>query len=145
MNHYDQAELVSIKVPANYMAYCHHSVQFENFNGQIEISGVPYNFVKRRIYNDSIEMLCIPNQKMMELQNCENDFLKLVNDLKPLAQNKKSGTHGFDNFGFEFLTNQELFVLERPGSRIRKYILLATTKLPVQPFFDDEHPPDFTA
>jgi hypothetical protein len=89
-NNYDESQLISIKVPVTYLPYYNNSKSFERIDGQIEIHGTPYKYVKRRIYNDSLELLCIPNATAMKLQSTRNEIFKFVNDLQP---GKKSEPH----------------------------------------------------
>ncbi len=89
-NNYDESQLISIKVPITYLPYYNNSKTFERVDGQIEIHGTPYKYVKRRIYNDSLELLCIPNATAMKLQTTKNEFFKFVNDLQ---LGKKSESH----------------------------------------------------
>ena len=89
-NNYDESQLISIKVPVTYLPYYNNSKSFERIDGQIEIHGTPYKYVKRRIYNDSLELLCIPNATAMKLQSTRNEIFKFVNDLQP---GKKSESH----------------------------------------------------
>jgi|GEM_PF-213273 hypothetical protein len=89
-NNYDESQLISVKVPIAYLPYYNNSKTFERVNGQIEIHGTPFKYVKRRIYNDSLELLCIPNATAMKLQTTRNEFFKFVNDLQ---QGKKSESH----------------------------------------------------
>jgi hypothetical protein len=92
-NNYDESQLLSLKVPASHLSYYNSSTQFERVDGQIEIGGVQYKYVKRRLFNDSLEYLCIPNQASMRLQTARNEFYKLVNDLQHNGQGKKSDSH----------------------------------------------------
>jgi hypothetical protein len=46
---YDESALICIKVPAEHLSYCNHSIQFERVDGQIEIRGILYSYVKRRV------------------------------------------------------------------------------------------------
>jgi hypothetical protein len=80
-NRYDESQLISIKVPVRYLPYYTNSPGYELVAGQIEVGGVHYKYVKRRIYHDSLEMLCIPNHAAMQLQTAENEFFKFSNDL----------------------------------------------------------------
>jgi hypothetical protein len=89
-NNYDESQLISIKVPVTYLPYYNNSKTFERIDGQIEIHGTPYKYVKRRIYNDSLELLCIPNATAMKLQTTRNEIFKFVNDLQT---GKKSESH----------------------------------------------------
>jgi hypothetical protein len=92
---YDEARLVSIKIPSARLPYCSSSRSFERVNGEIEMNGKLYKFVQRRIFNDSLEFLCIPDPNSMQLRMAKNEFFKLVNDLQTSTQGKKSnnGSH----------------------------------------------------
>jgi len=92
-NNYDESQLISIKVPVSHLAYYNSSAKFERVDGQIEINGVKYKYVKSRLYNDSLELLCIPNIASMQLQNVKSDFFKIANDLQNNSQNKKGNSH----------------------------------------------------
>jgi len=107
---YDDAQLISIKIPVTHLSYYNTSEKFERVDGQVEIKGVQYKFVKRRIYNDSVEMLCIPNQTAMNFQSAKDEFFKLVNDLQHTGQNKKSDSHSTSkNFSVDNYTLNESF------------------------------------
>ena len=54
---YDDDQLVSIKVPLTTLDYYNSSTSFERVDGQVDINGVHYNYVKRRIFKDSLELL----------------------------------------------------------------------------------------
>jgi hypothetical protein len=93
-NGYDESQLISLKVPSTHLSYYNSSAVFERVDGQIEIGGVQYQYVKRRLFNDSVELLCIPNRAAMHLQTAKNEFFKQVNDLQQRGgQGKKSGAH----------------------------------------------------
>jgi hypothetical protein len=57
-NRYDESQLISIKVPVTHLSYYNTSDQFERVDGNIEFGGIQYKYVKRRIFNDSLEVLC---------------------------------------------------------------------------------------
>jgi hypothetical protein len=92
-NNYDESQLISVKVPSTHLSYYNSSQQFERVDGKIQIGAITYNYVKRRIFNDSVELLCIPNRASMQLQTAKNEFFKLVNDLQASGQSKKAGSH----------------------------------------------------
>jgi len=103
-NNYDEAQLISIKVPASNIPYFSNSDRFERVNGQIELGGVQYKYVKRRLFNDSLELMCIPNQTAMKIQVAKDEFFKLVNDLQHNGQEKKSGSHPVKGFSTDTYT-----------------------------------------
>ena len=107
-NDYSDEQLLSLKIPITNLSYYNNSTQFERVDGQIEINGVQYKYVKRRIYNDSVELLCIPNQTAMSLRTAKDDFFKLVNDLQHTGQNKKADSHpSSKNFSVDNYTLNE--------------------------------------
>jgi hypothetical protein len=109
-NQYDESQLITLRVPATHLAYYNSSSQFQRVDGQIEIEGVQYKYVKRRIYNDTLEVLCIPNHQAMRLQTAKDEFFKLVNDLQQQGQNKKSEHPGSSkNFSLDNYTVDEPF------------------------------------
>jgi hypothetical protein len=75
-NEYDESQLISLKIPITALAYYSSSSEFQRVDGQIEIGGVHYKYVKRRIFGDSLELLCIANHTAMKLQKMRGDWGK---------------------------------------------------------------------
>lgn len=124
---YDESQLISIKVPTTHLAYYNNSTTFERVDGQIEINGVICQYVKRRIYNDSLELLCIPNHKAMQLRAVGKDRLKLIADLEQ-SPDYYIVTHIFrlKERAFSVLKQQPFFLVHIPFAFL----------------FADERPPD---
>jgi hypothetical protein len=70
---YDEDQLISIKVPLTHLTYYNTSAEFQRTDGTIDVNGVPYQYVKCRMYNDSLEMLCIPNATELKLRHADPD------------------------------------------------------------------------
>jgi hypothetical protein len=92
-NDYSETDLVSIKVPVGYLYYYAGSTGFERIDGKVEIRGVQYNYVKRRFFNDSLELLCLPNKIATQLKTAKEDFYTLVNDLQHDGRSKEKDRH----------------------------------------------------
>jgi hypothetical protein len=92
-NNYDESELISIKISAVNLPYYTNSKLFERVDGHVEINGIKYKFVKRRMFNNCLEFLCIPNRTAMNLQTAKENYFKSVNDIQIGTQTKKSGSH----------------------------------------------------
>lgn len=88
-NQYNESDLVSIKVPADLSDYASTGV-YERVTGEVVVKGVSYTYVKRRLYNNSIEFLCIPNVGKTSVQNAGKDFYRLANDVATANNSKKS-------------------------------------------------------
>jgi len=91
-NNYNQADLISIKVSAS-LPYGTSSEKFERVDGNIDINGVNYTYVKRRFYKDSLELLCIPNTARASIKNARDEFARLTNDFVTNNSSKKATSH----------------------------------------------------
>ncbi len=86
---YNDAELISIKTPLN-MPYYTASLDYERVDGSVDVNGVEYKYVKRRVHNDTLELLCLPNKVKMSLESAKIDFVKFSGDASTPAPGKKS-------------------------------------------------------
>jgi hypothetical protein len=86
---YNEASLLEIRVPLN-MPYQSISSDFERYDGEIAFNGIHYKYVKRKVENGELVLLCLPNNNRMQIQNARDEFFKLVNDLQHNSQSKNS-------------------------------------------------------
>ncbi len=143
-NNYDESELITIKVPAEHLSSYTLSRQFERVDGQIEVNGIEYKYVKRRVFNDSLELLCIPNQQVMQLQNAKDNFFKLVNDLQHTGQSKKGDSHSGSskNFSTEYYTVHDSFKLNHLSVTTSQSPSYYAENLPFVYSLTEEQPPE---
>ena len=144
-NHYDESQLIELKVPVN-LPYQTSWSSYQRYDGEIEISGVKYKYVKRKLANDTLYLKCIPNTKEMNLQTAKNDFFKITNDLTQNKTPKKT-----DNFG-SFFKNLTVFDSSSFGACINSFSpgnlewhSLKAGKLTSAILLSPEQPPDYTA
>jgi hypothetical protein len=144
-NRYDDSQLLSIKVPSH-LSYSSPSLKFERVDGQVEVGGVLYKYVKRRLYNDSVELLCIPNHAAMNLQTAKNEFFQLVNDLQHNGQGKQTNSHPGSTkspTSPDYITVSAPFAIGNPGViSLSQYAPCDATSLPSSHSITDEQPPD---
>jgi hypothetical protein len=76
---YSDNELLSIKTKLN-LPYYTSSAEFERTYGSVNINGVVYEYVKKRVYNDTLELLCLPNRVKTGLQEAKNELTKSTAD-----------------------------------------------------------------
>jgi len=109
-NDYEESQLISLKVPITHLSYYHNSAEFETVSGKIEVEGVQYKYVKRRIFNDSLEVLCIPDAAAMKLKAAKNQFFAFVNGLQQGGHEKKQSAHAnvSRDLSSEYYPTQEL-------------------------------------
>lgn len=72
---YSDSELISIKTGLS-LPYYTSSKDFERSYGSVNINGVAYQYVKQRVYNDTLELLCLPNTVKTKLQDAKNEITK---------------------------------------------------------------------
>ncbi|MHA4808259.1 hypothetical protein ACX0G9_09125 [Flavitalea flava] len=143
-NTYDESQLFLIKIPSTHLSYYNNSARFERVDGQIEVSGVQYKYVKRRLYNDSLELLCIPNHSSMQLLTARNTFFQLVNDLQQHnGQGKKSDSGPGKNLSsVDYNVVNDFFVINSLSvTTLPKYFPYSST-LASSSTITAEQPPD---
>jgi hypothetical protein len=88
-NNYNESELVSVKMPIN-LPYYSNNPKFERVEGEMQINGIVYQYVARRVYNDSLEIKVLPNQDRIQIKNAKESFDKLASDFEQKLTDKKS-------------------------------------------------------
>ena len=86
-NEYDESTLKEIRVSID-LPYTADMSTFERVDGEIEIGGQHYKYVKRKIEKGELVLMCLPNPEKGIIQSARNNFFKVVNDLQ---QNTTSG------------------------------------------------------
>lgn len=86
---YDESQLIEIRVTLT-LPYQTDWADFERVDGETEINGIHYKYVKRKVEKGQLVLLCLPNDTKKRLQTARDDFFRLVNDLQLPSQNKQS-------------------------------------------------------
>jgi hypothetical protein len=88
---YDESQLIEIKVPVD-MPYQSDWAGFERYDGEIEVNGIHYKYVKRKVQDGQLVLKCIPNRDKQRLESAKGDLFKITNDLQQDNSAKKTGT-----------------------------------------------------
>lgn len=141
-NDYDESQLIEMRVPLN-MPYQVASSDFERIDGEIEINGIHYKYVKRKVDNGELVLMCVPNQAKMRLQSARDEFFKLVHDLQNPVQNKSSQpVSTVKSPVTEYWQQQNDWVIQAFEGLPRQYAM-AFAALPAQPVINfPAQPPD---
>jgi hypothetical protein len=141
---YDESQLISLKIPAAHLSVYSNSGQFERTSGEIEIRGIQYKYVKKRLYNDSLEFICIPDHATMKLQSAKSEFFKQVNDLQQNTQGKKTGSHPgpSKNFTPDYYMADNFFKMDNPVFITTGRPSFCFSILPPAFLFTAEQPPE---
>jgi hypothetical protein len=134
---YDSSQLIELKVPVS-LPYQSNWDDFERYDGEIEVNGIHYKYVKRKVYNDSLILLCLPNEDKMKIENAKDNFFKLVNDLQTASSQKgssKSENLSFKNLITEYWFNQNSWGL---ASLLMQPAEYCSNNTPLQNLFNKE-------
>ncbi len=115
----DETQLIEIRTPLN-DPYINDWTTYQRCNGEIEINGVEYKYVKRKIEKGQLILKCIRNESNIRLQTARDEFFRLANDLQLDHTSKK--------------TNSKNIIKFNPGNYFHQY-----------PFCYDPVSPDATA
>lgn len=88
---YNDADLITIKVPLS-LPYVDNQQNFERVDGEITVNGKILKYVKRKIIDGNLILMCLPDHNKMQIESAKNDFFKFANDLVQNNQSKKSGS-----------------------------------------------------
>lgn len=135
---YRTEELIEIKIPLH-LPYAAERPEYERVNGQVELNGVHYQYVKTKFVKDTIYLLCIYNERKTRLDDARSGYAKQLNDFP--AENSNGNSIKKCYSGSEYHTAISFYILNSP-------VLTAATK---QPVYDDllvdnfievsDHPP----
>jgi len=114
-NNYNESELVSVKTPIN-LPYYANNPKFERVDGEMEMNGIVYQYVERRVYNDSVEIRVMPNQDRLHIKNAKESFDKLASDFEQKLTDKKSvpvNKSSVKLISFDYIDQQNKWSVEK--------------------------------
>ena len=102
---YDERDLVTIKVPLS-LPYQTSWKEVERVDGEVNLDGKLYKYVKRMYYEGEMIYWCLPNEQKMQIQTARDEFFKYANDLLQNNSSKKSD-HSNNNFSKNTLSDYD--------------------------------------
>jgi hypothetical protein len=142
-NYYNEAELLELKIPMHVEDQT-SSRAFERVDGEVTLDGVLYKYVKRKVTNDTMVLLCIPHHQKMDLQKARDDFFKNTNDI---AQNNSNKSDNSKTISFKKLLSEydeQVFSFKAnsiTGPR-QDFEVINSVNFPNSPHVSPEQPPD---
>jgi hypothetical protein len=80
-NHqYNDSELIEVKI-ALHTPYLTSWSDYERVDGEAEVNGLYYTYVKRKIHNDTLYLLCLPNKTKTQLNAARIEYANKVQDV----------------------------------------------------------------
>lgn len=77
---YDPGQLVLFKVSAAAVPYSNGSAGFERADGELQVGNTHYRYVLKRLYNDSVEFLCLRDPETGRIQHAKSEIIHLAVD-----------------------------------------------------------------
>lgn len=143
-NQYDDSQLIEFKIPVN-VAYQTSRSDYERVDGEVQVGGAIYKYVKRKVENDTLYLMCIPHTQKMHLEVVMNDLFKIANGFSQTtnSNNQDNSSISFKNIFSPFDDFVLDYRIENPGLNISKkqpWDILSA--LPVPLHFSLDQPPE---
>ena len=79
-NRYKPADLVEIKIPANFKTIENWD-EYAPVSGQVRLKDTCYNFAYLKMTKDTMYLLCLPNKEKARLKNAKTVYAREVNEI----------------------------------------------------------------
>ena len=144
-NSYDESQLIELKIPVH-NAYQNSWGSYERYNGEVELNGITYKYVKRKLSNDTLYLMCIRNSAKMRLETAKNDFFRISNDLVQNNNSKKADSKTVTkNLQSVFYESTFFIEINSPSTYHEKlWLPSAASKLHAAFHLSPEQPPDLS-
>jgi hypothetical protein len=107
IGNYDADQLIEIKVPLN-IPYYSSSPKYERYYGEFDLDGRYYNYVMRKVCNDTIYLLCLADYDRSILNKAKEEFALNAADMAGCSPLKKS----VENFVKKYASATEYFHID---------------------------------
>lgn len=87
---YSDDQLVEISIPLNMPYYS--DTEYENIYGETDWNGEHYRYVKRKVSNNTLYLLCLPHKEKTSIAEVKNEFTKAINDIPANKQGSQPKT-----------------------------------------------------
>lgn len=139
---YDETSLIELRVPLNAPYLSGNNSDFERFDGEIEIDGIHYKYLKRKVVNDELVLLCLPNESKNKIHNSSVEFFKLVNDLNnSTTQGKQKNSDSLLKSFIGFFTLENSYYSLAALSPVTSPVATAECSLPEKLYLGIMTPP----
>lgn len=136
---YSDKDLVLVKVPLN-LAYYTSQAEYEAFEGSATINGNHYNYVKRKVFNDTLFLLCLPNKERDKLQLAKSNYAKGANGFE--GKNEKDNLAKMEKSFSLYHEKQHDYLLLQPAFTSNKLFSFISLFVPDHFLSFPELPPE---
>lgn len=101
---YTESQLVEIRIPLNMPYYS--DKDYEEVYGEADFNGEHYRYVKRKVSDNTLYLLCLPNKEKTGIVKVKNEFTKAVNDIPGNNQGSQQKSNFIKLLTSEFQVHQ---------------------------------------
>ena len=101
---YSNEQLIEIRIPLNMPYYS--DKDYENIYGETEWNGEHYRYVKRKVSDNTLYLLCLPDKEKSSIVKVKNEFTKAVNDIPANKQGSQQKNNFIKLLTAEFRINE---------------------------------------
>lgn len=145
-NQYDDDGLILIKKQIS-LPYYNNTTAYTQADGEVEINGVYYKYVKYRIHNDELEMLCLPNTQKTNIKKAKDDYFSVIAGIQKSSSGKNKSAE--NNTLKKSFSDFEVYATAKPLHMMAKaakpYLTLYHLNLGLLHKATAEQPPDTCA
>jgi hypothetical protein len=87
---YNEEDLITIKVNL-LLPYPPATTSFERVDGEINIRGKIYKYVKRKVQDGGLVLVCLPDKNKIRLENARDDYFKQTSGFTKGTNQGRSG------------------------------------------------------
>ena len=104
---YSDEQLVEIRIPLNMPYYSDKN--YEEVYGETDFNGEHYQYVKRKVSDNTLYLLCLPNKDKTNIVKVKNEFAKAVNDIPGNKEGSQQKSGLVKLLTTEFRVNETAF------------------------------------
>lgn len=108
---YNEAEMVTVKIPIS-VPYASESEEFERVDGLFEHKGEFYRLVKQRLFQDTLQVVCVKDQELAYINQAWTSYVKTFTDNHSDNQSQSTISYSFIK---DYLTRSFSIIQFSPG------------------------------
>lgn len=125
---YSDDDLILVKVPV-LLPYASDWSEYERYSGEIEWGGVHYNYVKRKVLNDTLYLMCLPDMNRTKLSDAHDQYTRKVNGDTNTSQKGSDTSAKVIVLSGEYTASETGYALNHPAGIIQKNYRLFSDRL----------------
>lgn len=89
---YNEQDLFTVTIPLS-MPYQVEQADFERVNGEINVNGKIYKYVKRKVSNGMLILQCLADERSTHIQKASDAYLQFASDISATQDHAKKNGH----------------------------------------------------